>query len=456
MRKLVLGFILTLVAGLATACQPPPTARYAIQDLGTLGGVSASADDVNNAGHVVGWSMDSSSRQRAFRSDGVTMTDLGTIGGRESSATAINDAGEVVGGSLVTDNTRNHAFLRPPPGPMGDLGTLGGTNDTSYARDVNASGEVVGGSYNTDDLLHAFQRGPSTNNVMTDLGSLSQGGYSTATAVNNNGDIVGNSENSAGQTRAFLRSGLYTGGRMVDLGTLGGSTSLAADVSTSGFVVGSAFTASGQRHAMGIVYGGAMVDLGTLGGPDSDARAVNEAGHVVGRSTTSSGDGHAFLHEGSSMVDLNSLIPAGTGWVLHEATGINDHGQIVGSGTHNGVYRPFLLSPAPEASIGDASVTEGDSGTRLATFTVSLDHTTSRSVSVGWATSNGSASAPGDYTAASGTVTFAPFQRTRTLSVTVKGDLAVEANERFTVTLSAPNGVTVGDGVAQGSIVNDD
>ena len=45
------------------------------------------------------------------------------------------------------------------------------------------------------------------------------------------------------------------------------------------------------------------------------------------------------------ITDLNSLIPAGSGWVLNRATGINDAGQIVGSGTINGVLHVFLLTP---------------------------------------------------------------------------------------------------------------
>jgi len=54
---------------------------------------------------------------------------------------------------------------------------------------------------------------------------------------------------------------------------------------------------------------------------------------------------HAFLWSGGSMKDLNDLIPAGSGWVLTEATGINDSGQIVGNGTLGGVERAFLLNP---------------------------------------------------------------------------------------------------------------
>ena len=54
---------------------------------------------------------------------------------------------------------------------------------------------------------------------------------------------------------------------------------------------------------------------------------------------------HAFLYVFGRMRDLNALIPHGSGWVLSEANGINDVGQIVGTGTKNGQTRAFLLNP---------------------------------------------------------------------------------------------------------------
>jgi hypothetical protein len=48
------------------------------------------------------------------------------------------------------------------------------------------------------------------------------------------------------------------------------------------------------------------------------------------------------------MYDLNNLIAPGSGWLLGAAYAINDRGQIVGVGTHNGQDRAFLLTPVPE------------------------------------------------------------------------------------------------------------
>jgi probable HAF family extracellular repeat protein len=87
-------------------------------------------------------------------------------------------------------------------------------------------------------------------------------------------------------------------------------------------------------------------DLGTLGGTDSAADGINASGQVVGSATTTANESHAFLYSGGVMYDLNKLIPAGSGWILQEATAINDAGQIVGNGRYNGASRAFRLDQA--------------------------------------------------------------------------------------------------------------
>ena len=113
--------------------------------------------------------------------------------------------------------------------------------------------------------------------------------------------------------------------------------------------------------------------------------------------------------------------------------------------------------PAGTVSITDVSISEGDSGTKAATFTVTRSGGTA-AFDVSFATSNGSATtADGDYDAASGTLHFGVNQNTQTISVTINGDTKVEANETFNVNLSnATNGATIGDGLGVGTITNDD
>ena len=113
--------------------------------------------------------------------------------------------------------------------------------------------------------------------------------------------------------------------------------------------------------------------------------------------------------------------------------------------------------PAPTLSIGNRAVTEGDSGTVDATFTVTLSAVSGRTVTVDYATANGSATSPADYTAVAQTaLTFNPGQTSRTLTVSVNGDLLDEPNETFDVNLSGAVGATIADGTGVGTITDDD
>jgi hypothetical protein len=130
------------------------------------------------------------------------------------------------------------------------------------------------------------------------------------------------------------------------------------------------------------------------------------------------------------------------------------------SATYAGVTRTSTLtvSAVPlSLSIGDASVTEGASGTAAMTFTVSLSRASTTAVSYNIATANGTATAGSDYVARSlSAETIAAGQTSRTFVVTVNGDEEREPNEAFTVNLTGVNGATLADGQAVGTIVSDD
>jgi hypothetical protein len=110
----------------------------------------------------------------------------------------------------------------------------------------------------------------------------------------------------------------------------------------------------------------------------------------------------------------------------------------------------------PAISINDVSVVEGNSGTQTVTFTVSLSIASNASTSVNFATANGSAIAPSDYTSKTGTVTIAAGATSKTFTVTVKGDTAVEPNENFFVNLSNPVNATIADSQGMCTIINND
>jgi hypothetical protein len=116
-----------------------------------------------------------------------------------------------------------------------------------------------------------------------------------------------------------------------------------------------------------------------------------------------------------------------------------------------------IVDDEPRIRINDVYALEGNSGTTQFTFTVSLSHASNLPVTVDYTTMNGTASAGSDYTANSGTLTFAPEQTSQTITVLVHGDGEAEQNETFTVNLSnASTGTAIVRSVGNGTILNEE
>ncbi len=108
-------------------------------------------------------------------------------------------------------------------------------------------------------------------------------------------------------------------------------------------------------------------------------------------------------------------------------------------------------------SINNVIHPEGNSGTTNFTFTVTMDHSQSSTVTVKYSTADGTASSSSDYTSKSGTLTFKAGQTSQTITIAVKGDKTVEPDEVFFVNLSSISGNAVlSDSQGMGTIQNDD
>lgn len=333
-----------LFAGAAAAA--PPT--YTVTDIGTLDGTGSFGTAINAAGWVTGLSYtDGSTTTNAPRSaiiyNGTTITSLGAPLDVFASGQAINANGWVAGW-LRGAGARPAGFLYDGTTTT-ILPTLGGGRGTR-ALGINDAGTVVG--FSNPAGISSFQAFVYSGGTMTSLGTLG-GAESAAYGINASGQIVGEAETDTGEIKAFL----YQGGAMTSLGTLGGANSYGRAINDLGWVTGSSFLTESTDLAPFVYKGGSMVDLGSLGGTYGEGFAINSAGWVVGVSDDLFGTRQAFVHDGTAMFELSTLIATSDplyGQVyLAGATGINDSGQIVAYGQSlvgdSASNRVFVLTP---------------------------------------------------------------------------------------------------------------
>ena len=137
--------------------------------------------------------------------------------------------------------------------------------------------------------------------------------------------------------------------------------------------------------------------------------------------------------------------------------GTNIGGGLSYSAGYNPADVTLTVGTARQISIDDVSVNEGDAGQTDATFTVSLSSPAPDDVTVDFATADGSATAPGDYTAQSDTLTIPAGETSGQITVAVQGDTDDEPDENFLVNLSnASANATIADGQGVGTILDDD
>lgn len=375
------GLVLALFAfGLAGACvagssetetQPGPgvesttsalvVGSFKIDAVPSLisGGTSA-AYGINDDGLVAGAAQTSGSSSHAIRwKPGTAPKDLGTFPGQGTSAAlGVNKSLQVVGSASVS-SVSSQAFLYTDPGPMLNIGHLsfGGltpSTQTVSAGGINDSGAIAGtsplqlGAPSFAYFSRAFIWQAGT---MTDLGSLG-GGNSMASAINQSGWITGSTATPTAAEHAFL----WQGSAMTDIGVCNGATSSQGRaINAAGHIAGWCFWPQvngypnghpSMRHAFQWTPAGGMRDLGDLGNRHGDVLGIGADDTVVGFTVLSGGGNHAFIAPAAgALQDLNGVLPPNSGWVLTEARAINRQGQIVGTGTFQGVARGFLLTP---------------------------------------------------------------------------------------------------------------
>ena len=193
---------------------------------------------------------------------------------------------------------------------------------------------------------------------------------------------------------------------------------------------------------VGFSYTPGSTTGGTTANPSIAGRDLTWAGPIV------------VPAAGTATISFDVTVATTAGTYTNEASAVADGGFTV---VPSGATAPVeVTAVSTSLSIGDVTVTEGDSGTVNAVFPVTLGSPAGSTVTVHAATTNGSATAPADYAATTADLTFAPGETTKNVTVQVKGDTLDEVNETFDVTLSAATNAGVADGSAVGTVTDDD
>jgi uncharacterized membrane protein len=346
LRRVALGAVVSMASVLPAAvlgsANPASAATpWSIVGIGlTPGGMNSFGTSINAGGDVAATLTTSTAVRDGGLYKGGTLTDLGGLEGQNASeADSINASDTEVGRS-------GPSAVEYSGGTVSDLLTPGGFGEAG-ATGISDANTIVGwvnpASADTPEYAAQFVGGGGT----VHLGALPGNGVSIAFGVSNDGTIVGSAVDSSGQEQAVT----FAGGAATLLSTLPGARSSEAHgvSNTGGHIVGFAYDSTGVQHALQFSATGPAVDLGGLSGASgTTAVGVNSADQAVGYSTFPDSDSStAELFANGTVTDLNTLLPASSGWSLQLAGGINDAGQITGTGSFNGHYEGFVLTPPP-------------------------------------------------------------------------------------------------------------
>jgi len=332
----------------------------------------------------------------------------------------INNLDQVVGYSWLD----NRAYLYEPGGTVHTFGPTG-----AAPKDVNNQGIIVGrlGEDTGDHRAFVFHNGMLTD--LNTLVTLPAGVVLTeAVGINDKGQIAVNGLK-AGREVAFLLTPAGAGG------------------SITGRVFNDA-NRNGVRNAGESGLSDWRVYV------DANKNGVWNIGEQITR-TNAAGD-----------YKLTNL-PAGTfrvyevrrdGWTRTDPPGNWPMGYfdatLAGGQVVTG--KDFGNVSPPSLSVASVAAAEGNAGINSLTFTVWLSAASADPVTVQFSTGDDTAKALGDYSKRSGTLIFAPGETARTVNIAVRGDTAVEADERFRFILDNPSGATIAKALAFGTIRNDD
>jgi probable HAF family extracellular repeat protein len=229
----------------------------------------------------------------------------------------------------------------------------------SQAYSITPSGRIVGQVFNDDFSLQRAVFWQNANSVLvylTQLGSAFP--HSVATVINDEGNILGDGCD-ADFVECHAAYWASSTSAPVALASPGGQfiytdIDFGKNINNAGNMVGVAYNAD-YTLSRGVYWASRTNPAVVLSVNSSEftnaiAESINEKREIVGGANNADfTEVHAFLWPSptSPGIDLNTLIPADSGWTLTDAYDINNRGEIIGRGELNGINHAYLLTPIP-------------------------------------------------------------------------------------------------------------
>ncbi len=383
-----------------------------------------------------------------FANDGEVAVESGTLAINGDFANYIGASRTLQGGSwrILTTLEFNGADIDTIEAELTLEGALAGIVDDQGANGLRRLAAVDGLG-----VLRLIDADLLTSVPFTNRGFVSIGSDSTFTSTGeyDQADGATTLDATTSSVNATASEVRVTGGELVGIGTAGPAVDVSGGVVAPGLSPGTIHVGGTYQQVSG---GTLHVQIGgSAPGTQFDVIEISGAAQVGGTLeidtidgfTPSSGDQFRILTTSARTGEFGSLLGTDLGNGLaytaqYDATGVT------------------LVVTGLSLSIDDVTVTEGDSGSVDATFTVTLSEPTAGVVTVDFATDDRTATDPDDYTSVSGTLIFQAGQTTKTVTVAVRGDTLDEDDESFVVDLSNATNAPLAKSEGTGTITDDD
>ncbi len=395
--------------------------------------------DINDAGSIVGSGTGPDCKSHAFL---MGQLPTHTISGRVTDAGNVGVGGVVVilsGGqrrTTITDPSGNYKFEFVPEG--GSYKVTPWKLDTDFNQQnqkiinlkadatANFGGAASSCSFSITPASKSLAGAATTGNVVS---VTANSGTCPWTAASNSAWITITSGQSGTGSQPVTYSVAANPGLTPRTGTL--------------TVAGSTHTVT-QAAAIYVISGKVLLGTAGLGVVKLTLSSPSPAGFTP-RTVTTNTLGE-FKFTGVPGGRNYTLTPTKTGYFFKNTSATSQSSRAYTNLKADQSNQNFAATAWPKVSVNDLKVVEGNTTTVNATFTVKLSAPSSQTVTVKYATANGTALSTSDYTArALTTLTFTPGQTTKTVAVTVKGDTVQEPNENFYLKLSAATNATILD-----------